>query len=53
MSGKILFTRDTFLAAMRREKKRKKEWEHRMNDKLDDLQKQIKLAKESHKYELA
>lgn len=52
MSGKILFTRDTFLAAMRREKKRKQEWEARMNKKLDSLQEQIKLAKESHKYEI-
>lgn len=52
MSGKILFTKDTFLTAMRREKKRKQEWEERMNKKLDDLQEQLKLAKESHKYEI-
>lgn len=38
MGNKILFTRETFLAAMRREKKRRQEWENRMNKKLDDLQ---------------
>lgn len=42
MADKILFTRETFLAAMRREKKRKQEWEQRMNAKLDELEKQIK-----------
>ena len=31
MAKDILFTRETFLAAMRREKKRKQEWEEKMN----------------------
>ena len=53
MADKILFTRETFLAAMRREKKRKQEWEQRMNAKLDELEKQIKQAKDSHRYELS
>lgn len=52
MANDILFTRDTFLAAMRREKKRKQEWEERMNKKLDDLQEKIKLANDSHIYDL-
>ena len=43
MAKDILFTRETFLAAMRREKKRKQEWEEKMNKKLDDLQEKIKL----------
>ena len=42
MTDNVLFTRETFLAAMRREKKRKQEWEDKMNKKLDDLQEQIK-----------
>ena len=41
MAKDILFTRETFLAAMRREKKRKQEWEEKMNKKLDDLQEKI------------
>lgn len=53
MENKILFTRETFLAAMRREKKRRQEWENRMNKKLDDLQEKIKLANESHIYDFA
>ena len=47
MAKDILFTRETFLAAMRREKKRKQEWEEKMNKKLDDLQEKIKLANDS------
>lgn len=43
MTDNVLFTRENFLAAMRREKKRKQEWEDKMNKKLDDLQEQIKL----------
>lgn len=38
MAKDVLFTRETFLAAMRREKKRKQEWEEKMNKNLDDLQ---------------
>lgn len=53
MAKDILFTRETFLAAMRREKKRKQEWEEKMNKKLDDLQEKIKLANDSHIYDLA
>lgn len=53
MTDNILFTRETFLAAMRREKKRKQEWEDKMNKKLDDLQEQIKLVNDSHLYDLA
>ena len=53
MANNILFTRETFLAAMRREKKRKQEWEKKMNKKLDDLQEQIKLANNSHFYDMA
>ena len=52
MAKDILFTRETFLAAMRREKKRKQEWEEKMNKKLDDLQEKIKLANDSHIYDL-
>ena len=51
MAKDILFTRETFLAAMRREKKRKQEWEEKMNKKLDDLQEKIKLANDSHIYD--
>ena len=53
MAKDILFTRETFLAAMRREKKRKQEWEEKMNKKLDDLQEKIKLANDSYIYDLA
>lgn len=53
MAKDILFTRETFLAAMRREKKRKQEWEEKMNKKLDDLQEKIKLANDSHIYDLS
>ena len=53
MAKDILFTRETFLAAMRREKKRKQEWEEKMNKKLDDLQEKIKLANDSPIYDLA
>ena len=53
MAKDILFTRETFVAAMRREKKRKQEWEEKMNKKLDDLQEKIKLANDSHIYDLA
>lgn len=53
MTDNVLFTRETFLAAMRREKKRKQEWEDKMNKKLDDLQEQIKLVNDSHLYDLA
>lgn len=53
MAKDILFTRETFLAAMRREKKRKQEWEEKMNKKLDDLQEKNKLANDSHIYDLA
>lgn len=53
MAKDILFTRETFLAAMRREKKRKQEWEEKMNKKLDDLQEKIELANDSHIYDLA
>ena len=53
MGKDILFTRETFLTAMRREKKRKKEWEERMNKKLDNLQEKIKLVNDSHIYDLA
>ena len=53
MAKDVLFTRETFLAAMRREKKRKQEWEEKMNKKLDDLQEKIKLANDSHIYDLA
>ena len=53
MKDNVLFTRETFLAAMRREKKRKQEWEDKMNKKLDDLQEQIKLVNDSHLYDLA
>lgn len=38
MAKDVLLTRETFLAAMRREKKRKQEWEEKMNKNLDDLQ---------------
>lgn len=30
MEKDVLFTRETFLAAMRREKKRKQEWEEKL-----------------------
>lgn len=53
MTDNVLFTRETFLTAMRREKKRKQEWEDKMNKKLDDLQEQIKLVNDSHLYDLA
>lgn len=53
MANNILFTRETFLAAMRREKKRKQEWESKMNKRLDDLQEKIKCANDSHIYDLA
>ena len=53
MTDNVLFTRETFLADMRREKKRKQEWEDKMNKKLDDLQEQIKLVNDSHLYDLA
>ena len=53
MTDNVLFTSETFLAAMRREKKRKQEWEDKMNKKLDDLQEQIKLVNDSHLYDLA
>jgi len=53
MAKNILFTRETFLSAMRREKKRKQEWECKMNKRLDDLQEKIKLANDSHIYDLA
>lgn len=53
MTDNVLFTRENFLAAMRREKKRKQEWEDKMNKKLDDLQEQIKLVNDSHLYDLA
>ncbi len=53
MANKVLFTRETFLEAMRREKKRKKEWEERMNKELDGMQEQMHLAKESHAYDFA
>lgn len=52
MAKNILFTRETFLSAMRREKKRKQEWESKMNKRLDDLQEKIKLANDSHIYDL-
>ena len=52
MTNNVLFTRDTFLAAMRREKKLKKEWEERMNKKLDSMQEKIKQATDSHIYDL-
>ena len=38
MTDNVLFTRETFLAAMRREKKRKQEWEDKMNKKIAMLQ---------------
>ena len=38
MTDNVLFTRETFLATMRREKKRKQEWEDKMNKKIAMLQ---------------
>lgn len=37
MTSKVLFTRESFIQAMCREKQRKKEWEERMNNKLDQM----------------
>ena len=53
MTDNVLFAIENFWAAMRREKKRKQEWEDKMNKKLDDLQEQIKLVNDSHLYDLA
>ena len=52
MTDNVLFTRETFLTAMRREKKRKQEWESKMNKKLDEIQDKIKAVNESHIYDL-
>lgn len=52
MADNVLFTRETFLTAMRREKKRKQEWENKMNKKLDEIQDKIKAVNESHIYDL-
>lgn len=52
MTDNVLFTRETFLTAMRREKKRKQEWENKMNKKLDEIQDKIKAVNESHIYDL-
>ena len=52
MADNVLFTRETFLTAMRREKKRKQEWESKMNKKLDEIQDKIKAVNESHIYDL-
>ena len=51
MTDNVLFTRETFLTAMRREK-RKQEWESKMNKKLDEIQDKIKAVNESHIYDL-
>ena len=53
MAKKQVFTRESFIRSMRREKERKKEWEDRMNKKLDEMEKRIRLAKESRYLDLA
>ena len=46
-----LFTRETFIQAMRREKQRKKEWEEQMNNMLDRMQEQINQADKTKYFE--
>ena len=51
MNNNTLFSRETFIQAMRREKQRKKEWEKQMNDMLDRMQEQINQADKTKYFE--
>lgn len=52
MKNSALFSRETFIQAMRKEKQRKKEWEEQMNDMLDRMQEQIHQADKTKYFEL-
>ena len=52
MTDNKLFTRESFINAMRREKLRKQEWEKSMNEKLDTLQQMMQAASDSHHYDM-
>ena len=51
--AKIDFDKERFLQSIREYREQKREWQERINKKLDEKEEEIRRIKASHYYELA